>query len=181
MSESTDATPQTTAPAAASEAAAEPVVPKQEDSDAKPVLTSDGALPAIESQASEAPSATASYAICPIYPSRSTDICILELSHHPNLAQSRPPAPQCKDSAASKAQCLLRDLHHHLYAAAAAQLEGRGASKPPPLQGEGVRKSEMLLQKNWQLATENGPRSRLRRIRRNIRTPYGRQDERPTS
>lgn len=65
MSESTDETPQSTAPADASEAAVEPVVPKQEDGDAKPVITGEGASTAIESQASEAPSVTASYVLYP--------------------------------------------------------------------------------------------------------------------
>lgn len=64
-SESTDATPQSTAAADASEAAAEPVAPKQEDGDAKPVVSGDGASAAIESQASEVPPATASYALFP--------------------------------------------------------------------------------------------------------------------
>ncbi|KAI4617591.1 uncharacterized protein J4E87_008227 [Alternaria ethzedia] len=64
-SESTDATPQSTAPADASEAAAEPVVPKQEDGDAKPVISGDGASAAMESQASEAPSTTASAVASP--------------------------------------------------------------------------------------------------------------------
>jgi DNA-directed RNA polymerase III subunit RPC4 len=62
-SESTDATPQSTAPEEASEAPAEPVVPKQEDGDAKPVVTGEGASATIESQAPEAPPAAASYAL----------------------------------------------------------------------------------------------------------------------
>lgn len=180
-SESTDATPQSTAAADASEAAAEPVVPKQEDGDAKPVVSGDGASEAIESQASEAPSATASYALSPHLLDGSTDIRTTGLSHHPNLAQNQPPALQCKDSAVSRAQCLLRDLHHRLYAAAAAQLEGRGASKPPPLPGEGAKRSETLSQKNWLPAIEKGQRSRLQRKLGSRRTQQGQQDEKPAS
>jgi hypothetical protein len=73
---------------------------------------------------------------------------MIELSHHPNLAQNQQPALPCKDSAVSKAQYLLHDLHRRLYAAAAAQLEERGASRRLRSQEEGARKSEMLLQKN---------------------------------
>ncbi|KAL1797757.1 hypothetical protein ACET3X_004363 [Alternaria dauci] len=64
-SESTDATLQSTAPAGASEAPAEPVVPKQEDGDAKPVVIGEGASATVEPQASEAPPATASAVASP--------------------------------------------------------------------------------------------------------------------
>jgi hypothetical protein len=148
MSESTDETPQSTAPADASEAAVEPVVPKQEDGDAKPVITGEGASTVIESQASEVPSVTASYALYPIQPSDTADLYTIELSHHPNLAQKQQPVLQCKDSVVSKAQCLLHDLRHHLYAAAAAQPEGRGVSRPLRSREEGARRNETLLQKN---------------------------------
>ncbi|EUC29377.1 hypothetical protein COCCADRAFT_40239 [Bipolaris zeicola 26-R-13] len=58
-----DATPQSTAPAAATGDSIEPVIPKEEDTDSKPVVTEEGALNATESKASS--SATASAAESP--------------------------------------------------------------------------------------------------------------------
>ncbi|CAN9238761.1 unnamed protein product [Alternaria alternata] len=96
-----------------------------------------------------------------IYLDSGTDTYTTVLSHHLSLTQNQQLALQYKGSAVFKALYLLHDQHHRLYAAAAVQLEARGALRPPPSQEEGAKKSETLLQKNWQLATEKGRKEQV--------------------
>jgi hypothetical protein len=116
-----------------------------------------------------------------IYLDSGTDTYTTVLSHHLSLTQNQQLALQYKGSEVFKALYLLHDQHHRLYAAAAVQLEARGASRPPPSQEEGAKKSETLLQKNWQLATEKGQKSRLLRTREGRRRRQRQQGERPAS